>query len=111
MNSGLVISFFDCCKSEEKIFSCKGECTPVGEFFHLVTTFSSGVYFSFSAFASESAWRFAEKGEMEFAAVCIQVSAAAGKIKRRFIRTFHSLKNRFSFTGRRFLEHTGILRI
>ena len=111
MNSDLVISFFDCCKNEGMVFSCKGEAIRSGAVFRSVSTCSSGEYFSFAVSAFESAWRLAERSWQEISSVCLMVAAAGGKIKRHAVRVLPLPMKRFSFTGRRFLAQAGILRI
>ena len=112
MNDDLVISFFDCCKSEEKVFSYEGKCSLVGEFFHSAPVCCSfGESFSFAVSAVEGAWRLAEKGWQNVSAVCVRVGSTVGILKRRAVRTFHLPMKRSAFTGRRFLTHAGILRI
>ena len=112
MNDDLVISFFDCCKSEGKVFACEGKCSLFGEIFHSAPVCCSfGECFSFAVSAVKGAWRLAEKGRQDIFAVCIRVGSAVGILKRRAVRTSHLPMKRSAFTGRRFLTHVGILRI
>jgi hypothetical protein len=112
MNDDLVISFFDCCKSEGKVFACEGKCSLFGENFRSAPVcYSFGECFSFAVSAVESAWRLAEKGWQDISAVCVRVGSAVGILKRRAVRTSHLPVMRSAFTGRRFLTRVGILRI
>ena len=112
MNDDLVISFFDCCQSEEKVLTYEGVCAFTGEVFHFSPVgCPSGACFSLAVSAFEGALRLAEKGWKEISAVCIRVGSAVGKLKRKAVRTFQFPVKRSALTGRRFLAHAGILRI
>ena len=112
MNNDLIISFFDCCRTEsDRVLSCAGAKILPGTVFSFASSCPFGSCFSLSSFTSETAWRIVEDSWSRIASICFTVNAMLRSVSRRIAAAARGRSKCLFHTGRRILAQINILRI